>query len=367
MSKKILMVACDSLGIGGVQTVMLSIVRELHEDCEFHFVVFNLEDRENEEEFSKYGKIHPIPLHYGEPVWRSRLDYYIRTFYIYRNIKRIIRENGPFDIIHCHNYFEIGIELMAAKHCGVPCRIAHSHNNFPEIKGKHINKLYNGIYGWMIKHYATERIGCSRMACDYLYGVDGGGRVIKNAIDLTPFIHASRISPSNSWAFVHVGRLGEQKNQIFLVKVFEKVKENHSEATLTLVGGGNDGYQRLLEKEIESRKLTDSIKLLEPNTDIPAILSKNNLFLFPSVFEGLGIVVIEAQAVGMKCFASDQVPEEANLGLIEYLPIGDECISLWVNAIEKYVQENGVERTRVDLSKYDIRNVIKQYKEIYGI
>lgn len=361
--KKVLFVACDNLGLGGIQNVIMSIIRNVKGECKFDIILFNREDKFYEEEFSRQGSIFTIDTVTGPRTFRSRLDYYIRPLYIYRSFCKILRENGPYDIIHCHNYHEGGLFLMAAKKMGIPVRIMHSHSYALPMHGHYVRRFYEMAYKFLIKKYATKRLACSIKAGRYLFDEEDNIVVVPNAIDLDKY-HYSACGSENPYSLIHIGRWGGPKNQLFLIDVLAKIAQAHSNVMLTLVGYGTKEDERAIRDKIKEKHMEDHVVFYPGDTDISARLRENNIFVFPSKLEGLGIALIEAQATGMKCFASDRVPKEADCGLITYLSL-EEGAEVWADEIMKYIDQYGTIRREVDLSRYNSENLKSTYRKIY--
>lgn len=364
--KKVLMIACDNLGLGGIQNVIMSILRNLNEECRFDIVLFNREDRFNEEEFAQQGSIFTINTATGSRTFRSRLDYYIRPLHRYRAFRKILRENAPYDVIHCHNYHEGGLFLMAAKQAGIPVRIMHSHSYTPLIRGHYVRRIYEFVYKVMIKRYATKRIACSRLAGRYLFDEKENTIIVPNAIDLKKYCYSDCCENRNPYSIINVGRWGCVKNQLFLIDVIAAIAKLHPEVILSLVGYGLYEDEMAIRNKIKDNHLEQNVFFYPGDTDIPKRLRENNIFVFPSLFEGLGIALIEAQATGMKCFASDRVPKEADCGLVTYLPL-EVGAEKWASEIMEYIDKHGTTRTYVDMSRYDTKNLRTIYKDIYEI
>ncbi len=356
--KKVLMVSCTGLGNGGAQAVIMSIVRRLSFKYLFDIVCFNSDDYYKDEFESYGGKVFVVP------VKNSRFDFYLRYNRLLKGISRVIRENGPYDAVHAHNYFESAISLHAAKKAGIKVRIAHSHNTSVGNTNNFIYCLYNSRYSKLIGKYSTARIGCSRGACEFLFG-DADAEVVNNAIDLKKYnkdLYPERKS-GTELRMMHVGRYCDQKNQSFLLDMFREYTSCFGDAHLTMIGFGSEKED--IKNKIIELGLEDRVDMLPHDSDIPRIMSENDVFVFPSKFEGLGIVLIEAQAMGMYCYASDVVPSEADLGNCTYIPLSLGA-SGWAEKIHEHLSSHENGRHYVDMSSYDIENVIKKYDILYS-
>lgn len=206
--------------------------------------------------------------------------------------------------------------------------------------GKKIAKRFSAR---LVKRYATESYACSETARRFLYGECG--EVVFNAIDYERFclqsgdLFAKYGLDKSKKYFLFVGRFSEQKNIEFLLDVCNELKIDEQICFL-LVGHGPK--KEIIEKYISDKELKN-IVLLPPESNIPELLSVASAFVLPSLYEGLPITLIEAQAVGTKCFVSDRVTSEVQLGLIEYLPLDKE---IWV---EKIIAQSKQERTHTPL------------------
>ena len=290
------------------------------------------------------------------------------------DLKAFFHEHPEYKIIHTHTHKEMGTVLKAAKRAGVPCRIAHSHNSRPDLPG--VMKLYKMITGWDIESSATHFLACSREAAEWLFPRKNKKAVVwNNAIDLDAFRFdgAERAKyremlgiPEGAKVIAHVGRFADQKNHAFLVKLLNKLCERDESVYALLVGDGP------LFDEIKTRVKSERIKLLGQRSDVPGILSASDLFLFPSNYEGLGIVAVEAQASGLFCLASMGVPAAADvgIGLFERLSL-DESEAAWIAKTEELLVKAGLNE-RMNSSErafgtdYNIRKIAKMAEDFYS-
>lgn len=364
MKEKILEVSCNGLTNGGVQHVIMNIASSLQEDYTFDALVFTEGPDFFDDAFRALGgEIYRIP----NRKWRMKknIDSYIRGPRIFLGTLKLLREHGPYTAIHCHNYFESAYCLMAAKAVGVPIRIAHSHNDVSVIRLSRARMVKESLLRPLVNRYATVRLGCSRRAAAYLFGKDVPAAIVLNGIDLEPFA-SGRENPGykagDRIRLLHVGNFSMQKNQLFLVDIMGELKKRNLDFHLTMVGGGEEAYRDAVMRRIRAEGLEDCIAVLPSDSDIPAQMRSADLFLFPSLFEGLGIVLIEAQASGLHCLAAGCVPPEADLGNLEYLATLDA--GLWADAVEKIIHR-GHRRVFVDMEKYDLRSTAEDYRRIY--
>lgn len=361
--ERILIVCCDGFENGGIQAVIMSIVRNLQVDFDFDAIVFSKDDQYYTQEFLKYGNIyHFPPKKLGGSIMRN-LDELTRGFRYKKELKCFLKTHGPYDVIHCHNYFESAPFVEVAAKFGIPVRVVHSHNVAMPHKRK--NPFYARLvagYKRTIEKYATARVACSKAAGRYLFD-DAQVQVINNAINLDKFDPTKYEEFDGRLQFIHVGRYGFQKNQLFLLDVFKNILKVYPQATLKLIGFGMQ--EQDVRYKIIAENLLNSVEMLPHDTNVAQVLSQSFAMIFPSTFEGLGISLIEAQAMGVRCYVSEAIQPEADLGLCKHLQLAWGA-EKWAEFICNDIAENGTHRHYVDMSSYDIIKIANQYRELYN-
>lgn len=369
MTKKVrlLGIAFNDLGHGGIQTQFMDVTKRLQDQISTDLIVWSDKPAYYDEEFRKYGRIFVCHHYEGSNPILRKLDYFTRYFRIKRDVYRIIKENGPYDAVHCHKFFECAPCLAAAKKAGVPIRIAHSHNT--AMKPKHrtfvywIKQLYNAVYRRIIRKNATAMIGCSQQAADYLFG-PGYGHPVYNAVDLNRF-NPERYPEQkhHGLRLIHVGNFNEQKNQLFLVEIFAELVKLCPDSHLSMIGQ-DSLYCQEVRKKIESLGLNERISILPHDSDIPLELSRSDCFVFPSSFEGFGNVLIEAQAMGLTSFVSTEITKEADCGLLTFIPL-EEGAKKWASVIASQYRETGFAKQYVDMSRFAPENNSAAFLNLY--
>lgn len=280
---------------------------------------------------------------------------------LYKAVSKEI-QTEKYDIVHVNTALipaQIAC-LLAAKKNGISIRIAHSHSagNLTTgnlFKRKIKNIVYKGSK-FFIRNLATDYFACSKEAGIFLFGKKGVKsnrfRIIKNAIDpsLYKFNYEERkrirdIEKINDSTVIcgNVGRLDPVKNLRFLIDVFLRYHKFNEDSQLWIVGDGED--REILENYIKVKDCSPYVKLFGEKHNISTIMQAFDIFLFPSLKEGLGIVAIEAQAAGLPVLASDTIPQETNITKnIKYLSL-DEGIEKWSAAIGQSI--DGFQRTDV--------------------
>ena len=361
-NNKVLHVSFGGLGNGGVTSVIMCIVSKLYQKFDFGCVVFSQKCK-REPEFLKYGKIHRLNCYsLGNgllKLFERILRPFVMTFGVYR-----ICKVEKYGVIHCHNGRDMLFPLLGARLAHVPRRIAHSHNTRSPQKKKLLFRAYERTVWFFVNKLATDFVGCSKTACDDFFK-GKPYQIFYNAIDLSRF--SWRQKKNERIEFIHVGRFDYQKNQEFVVNVFEKIKEKLPHSILRLVGFGNDEMK--LRRIIASKNLSDCVFIIDGRiADIPNLFANSDCMIFPSVYEGFGIVLLEAQASGCFCFASDVCPSETNVGFMKQFPldIGEDG---WSKRILKYFEkptddcENVVKR---NLKKFDVDVIAERYESLYA-
>lgn len=359
MGKKVLHVSCGALGKGGISTVILSIANGLKEQFDFGCVVFK---KQGEREECFPGKLHRINA-YSNDGKRHIFELLLRPIKLYFGIKRICKSE-KYDVIHCHNLNDEGICLLAAKHSGVAIRVAHSHNT-PSTKKMNvfvrIQELLNRV---LIKNAATCCLCCSNAAGESFYH-NKNFNVIYNSIDLTKFSPSTKCQHENL-TFINVGRYTYQKNQEFIIDVFRNILKEYPTSQLLLVGYGED-FNKLSEY-ILINNLSESVTLVPGNkVDVNKVYDYSDYMIFPSRYEGFGIVLIEAQAKMIPCFVSEAIQKEADAGLLTFISL-EKSAQEWSDEIINYIRKKeNVDGLRIknNLRKYSSESICKQYADIY--
>ncbi|MCH5320248.1 MAG: glycosyltransferase [Eubacterium sp.] len=345
----------------------MSIVKNLNDDYDFDIISFSDGKQFYTDEFLKYGGniYHFKKYDAKNPIGKLFLGFF-EYLHLYKQIKDFLAKHNDYACIHCHNYFNAAPFLKAAARHNIKIRIAHSHNVKSIIKYKNpFHNIFDKIKQKQLVKYATNKIACSKGAGEYLFGKNSLVEVVNNAIDLQKFDphKFNNKNESDCIKFVHIGRYGYQKNQLFLLDVFNELIKDIENASLTLVGFGL--WTDKVKNRIDELKLTDKVAMLPSDTDIPLILSQSDAMIFPSTFEGLGISLIEAQAMGLRCYTSEVIQPEADLGLCKTLELSLGA-KKWAEFICDDINKNGLKKQFVDMSSYDIQNIKEQYRRIYS-
>jgi glycosyltransferase involved in cell wall biosynthesis len=342
MQRKILHII-GAMDRAGAETWLLHVLRAIDRSrFEFHFLVHTNKQAAYDDEIRSLG----AHIHHCGDV-RNPVKYG-------RQFKSILRQYGPFEVVHSHVYLYSGYVMRLAAEAGVPIRIAHSHTA-PKQKRSNLARLsYDRLMRSWIRRYSTERIGVSRAAADGLFGNQPAGTgvtVLHYGLDFTPFFDRVDIEqvksqfgiPPNRKVIGHVGRFAPVKNHSFLVDVFERVVASGTDAHLLLVGDGP--LLPSIRANVETRGLSNRCTFAGLQSAVSPLLSAMNVFVFPSLHEGLPLSILEAQAAGVPVIASIATPEEIDAipNLIERMSL-EEGAEAWAAAVKNKLKNGNVKR-----------------------
>lgn len=360
----------DRLLWGGIQSLVYDILKH-NDNQRMKIDILNLDD----------GKEYPLTntlKEMGINVYQLK-DTWIRTLFDFPNyfeqIDKFFAAHHDYDVVHMHSSSKNYYILKAAKKYGIPVRVAHahstgfmSHNPVPILVGN-LMKCY-------LKHCVTHCCGCSQMACEWLFGKGsverGSAIVIPNAIYSTPFLYNEKIRDEvrkefqleDKFVIGNVGRLERPKNHDFLIDIFAEITKRKANAFLLLVGTGS--LQTTIEQKVAALKLTDKVRFLGFRDDRNRILQAMDSFVFPSLYEGFGIGVIEAEAAGLPVFASVNVPKDVKFTPDTFFLSLQQPAELWADTIVKKGQI-----IRKDMSEeikkagFEIQNMIDNFYRMY--
>lgn len=292
----------------GIETMLMNYYRRMDRSrIQFDFLVNKPKPGDYDEEIrSMGGRIFVSP-----GLRPDRFPAYVCFF------KHLLAENPDIKILHAHNEGMAEYPLAAARISGMSACIAHAHNTHINIDWKWPWKVFCKAF---IPFTATHYFACGRDAGVYYFGKrrwTKQGIVLHNAVDSNLFAYSAdtrqavrqRMTVADAFVVGHVGRFSPQKNHRRLLKVFARLLDLKPNAVLWLAGEGE--LRSTVQNDAERLGIAPSVRFLGLRTDIADLCQAMDVFVLPSLFEGLPVVAVEAQASGLPCVLSDKVPEEA--------------------------------------------------------
>lgn len=297
-------------------------------------------------------------------------------------LTNIMRTQGPFYAVHAHTAFNEAIALTAAWICGIGRRVAHSRSAPMQQKTGWKYRLYSSIMRRILLFSATERLMCSHEAGVYLFGEmsvrKGLVQFFPNAIDVTTFgdtlwrlsVRTELGLADDAIVIGTVGNLREVKNHSFLLEAFAALHKRRRNTVLLLVGAGP--LENVLKARVRHLGLEKSVFFLGARSDVPRLLAAMDVFVLPSLYEGLPGAAVEAQASALPCLLSDRVTREIAIcrELVTFLPLESGPVE-WAAALSRLADYP--RRCVVDCQKelreagYDAAQAAVNLLSIYGL
>ena len=356
--KKICLVVCNLIS-GGVESVLLNYFSNIKDDFEVELITYGIGSQICYNSFLDLGfTIHIIP---------RKKDGFLKS---YRAMEKIIR-NGNFDVVHAHLNEWNCIPIHIAKKYNVPLRISHSHIAEP-VHG--IKKLMLLFQRKIILKDSNKLCACGIMAAKYLYGESllksGKVKIINNAINIDKFKYNEEYRRSmraqydikdSDLVIGHIGRFVKQKNHIFLINIFNEIVKIEPSAKLMLMGRGE--LEDNIKNQLKQLKIENNVIFLGVNNFPEKLYSCIDVFCFPSLFEGLPVVLVEAQASGVPIVTSNTITNEIFLSEnISVLKL-NQNYSEWAKEVRSVRYNRSINLEKID--KYNINKCVGDWVELY--
>ena len=352
----------------GIETMIMNYYRNIDRNkVQFDFLCNKPQKGAYNEEIKKLGgRI------YVSPGFNP-----VKYFKYKKYFKKITEDEPDIKIIHAHNGPLAYFSLHCARINKFPNRIAHAHATMiPYSKSKilDIKWIYKNLFKNRIKNEANYYFGCSTEACKFYFGVEKKYTLINNAIDIEKFIYNEEIREKirnelgikkEEFVIGHVGRFMNQKNHKFLIDIFNEIYKKNKNAILLLIGIGE--LENEIFEKVKSLGLDKNVIFAGSVSNVNEYYQAMDVFILPSLFEGLPVVGIEAQAAGLKCFMSDTITDEVAITEnVKFLNLKNDSLDIWADEILK-----SKEYIRKDMSKeiikagYSIKEEAKKLQDIY--
>lgn len=302
------------MGRGGLETLIMNCYRHIdREKVQFDFLVHRSFRADYDDEIEALGgMIYRMP----------RLNPFSPGYY--NALRAFFGGHPEYRIVHCHLDCMSAIPLSVAKNCGVPVRIAHSHNANQDRNWKYPLKL---LFMKQIPNTATHFFACSKDAGSWMFpGQDI--TVVNNGIETEKFRFDAEVRDAvraelgihDELVLGHTGRFMPQKNHDFLMDVFAHVHKQRPDSLLLLIGEGP--LEDQVRRKADALGLSESVRFLGVRSDVNRFLQAMDIFLMPSLYEGLSLASVEAQTCGLPCFFSDSVPTDCKItDNVHFLPL----------------------------------------------
>lgn len=348
-----------TMNMGGQETLIMNLYRNIDRSkIQFDFVINTEEKCFYDDEIEKLGgKIYRIP----------RITHPIKHW---KALTKVLKENN-YDVIHRHTCSQVVfIDLLIAKICKVKTRIIHSHSENVDKKYEHLYKIFTPF----INMFSNVKYACSENAAKWLYGNKyKEANIIYNGIDLNKFTfdenirkkirYEYKISDSTK-VYGNVGRLSYVKNHSFLLDVFKEILKKEPDSLLILCGDGE--LRQSLEEKAKNLKIFDNIIFTGIRKDANQIYQAMDALIFTSLFEGLPIVLVEAQASGLPCFFKDAtITKTARISEKLYHFNENDDAKTWADTILSTNINIDRKINKKAFEKFDIDYTTNQLLEVY--
>jgi glycosyltransferase involved in cell wall biosynthesis len=347
------------MGRGGLETMLMNYYRHIdHTKVQFDFLVHRDFEADYDKEILELG---------GRVYHISRLIPWSQKYR--KELKMFFRNHPEYKIVHVHQDCLSAVALQCAKECGIPVRIAHSHSSGAVKNLKYPIKMY---YMRKIPLYATKLFACGKQAGDWMFS-GKKYEIIKNAIEAEKYQYSAAIAEevrsefgiTDEIVIGHVGNFTPAKNHIFMLEIFQKIQKKECKIKMIFVGGG----ERInnIRKKVYEMGMQDQIIFTGRRSDVNRLMQAMDVFIFPSLYEGVPVTMIEAQAAGLPCVISDHVPDECittkDLVIKKRL---DEPSDKWAEDILQLAQKSRTQHMEeIKKAGYDIEDAAKQLEEFY--
>ncbi|QQF63527.1 glycosyltransferase family 1 protein [Bacillus mojavensis] len=358
---------------GGAETMVMNLYRKMDRSkVQFDFLTYRNDPCAYDEEILSLGG----RLFYVPSIGQSNPLTFVK------NVRNIIKENGPFSAVHAHTDFQTGFIALAARLAGVQVRVCHSHNTSWKTGFNWKDRLQLMVFRRLILAYATELCACGEDAGRFLFGRSNMERkrvhLLPNGIDLDLFSPAGQAADekkargiaSDRLIIGHVARFHEVKNHAFLLKLAVHLKKRGVRFQMVLAGDGP--LREQLEEEARRLNLLSDVLFLGTEEHIHELMRTFDVFVMPSLYEGLPVVLVEAQASGLPCIISDTITEKVDtgLGLVKRVSLS-KPMDIWAETIVRAAAAGRPKRELVKdtLAKlgYDARRNVGALMNLYQI
>ncbi len=347
-----------ALTAGGISSVVMNWYRNIDRTkYQFDFITFN-DGPLREEIESLGGKIYLIKTFKQSP--RSHVN----------AVNNIFRVEKTYDAIHVHNSFKNVVMLKLAQRAGITIRVCHSHTS--GLEKKSLAPVFS-LLRYFTHKYSNVHLACGQEAGEFLFK-NRPFQILNNAIDVSRMlsgfipvddVHEKYNIPKNKILITLVARFSDVKNHQFLVKIAQSTLLN---TNIHFVCIGDGPLKISLQNNIDAHNVNSRFTLLGATQEIPSLLNISDGFIMPSLFEGVSVALLEAQASSLQCLISDTISPEVNMNLGNITFLSLKQTDHWINALNQLVKpilSEGEINTAFDAQGYSINSVISKLQLIY--
>ena len=373
--KKILHIL-PSLRRGGTETYVMNNFRKTDREM-FNYDFYVLTD--------KYDQFKDEINELGGSIYYCKVKHFRERYFlsIIQDLRKHIKINGPYSAVHVHIDLSNAWFVLGARIAGVKQVISHAHGILTP-KDNTISKITVIIKKYINNRFSTIKLACSEEAGISLYGekvFKNSGKVVKNGIKVEDFLNVSAKDllllrekyciPSNAFVLGNITRFDSNKNQLFILEIFKSILIKKPNSILIL-GGPDGGTKEFVQEKSNSLGIAEKVRFIGETDAVNIWLNIFDAYIFPSIREGFGIALLEAQASALNCFVSNTITKNIDMGLdlISFLELSDSA-EKWAEAILKNTCNSIREISREDIKSafdkngYALEKSVKDLERIY--
>lgn len=351
-----------SMNMGGAETFLMNVLRNINrEKFDLYFLCYGNNKFDYEEEVNELG---------GHIIRIDQVS--IKNFCKHINILTDVIKKNNIDVVHAHTYYNSMFSIIAAKRCKIKNIIIHSHNTLSEPNPSLLKRIYFKISKRVINNFSTNFFACGKEAGEALFYKDKKFTIIDNGIIIEDFFYDKDVRDKKrkelnidgqTIVIGHVGRFDKVKNHRFIIDIIKEYILINSQTKLILIGEGR--LKKEIETKVKDSHLDDKVLFLGKRRDVKELYSAMDLLLFPSLFEGLPVTLIEAQANGLPILASSTIDKDVNITKhIVFKKLNDSSDD-WAKEINDLINKRYNCQDLLLDSVYNMKTNINKLEKIY--
>lgn len=360
-AKKKILIVNPTLDIGGIEAFIVNLAEKIDKNiCSIFFLTYSNKKFDYEDRVVRGGSI----------IFRKQDPKEINKIKHFRQLVVFLKDLKP-DVVHSNTYFDSLYVILAAWYCSVPVRITHSHTARSKSVGVY-KKLQHFIARPFINIFTTAKVACSKDAGEAMFG-NKSFRILPNGVDEDRFIfsYKKRIeirrklgADKSTVVLGHVGRLNKVKNHNFILKLFNDFCSTKPNSLLLLIGEGPEKEEILKQAKILG--IENKLFIFEKETDASSFYSAMDVFIFPSIYEGLPLALVEAQLNRLSILASSSISKEVRFSnKLKFIDLNN--YSEWLNNLLKVEPRSNLKHVYRNETPFSINKSVTAVYDIYGI